>query len=387
MIDKGRLKRPFRLHSGSSPRTFQAPGRVNIIGEHTDYNDGFVMPAAIGLFTRVAAKEGSLNRIRAWSDSLEEAAIFDLNDPIASPRHDWSDYVRGVAVMLERSGYVLRDADLWIEGHIPMGSGLGSSAALEVSTAIALVALAGLTVGPTEIAQMCQRAENEFVGARSGIMDQFACCHGRERQAIFLDCRSLKHRYLPLPESVRLLICNTMTKHALVGGEYNIRRQQCEDGFRILSSVLNGISALRDVTIEQLERSKHLLDDRIYLRCAHVIEENERVQRAAEALQDGDVRRVGMLMNASHESLRDKFEVSSAELDLMVTLARKCDGVYGSRMTGGGFGGCTVSLVDATQGAAIARAVTEGYLAATDIRCDTYLCSAVGGAKEITMQG
>lgn len=367
----------------NSPRTFRAPGRVNLIGEHTDYNDGFVMPAAIDLsvFVRVWPREDRKLAIR--SENFDDQIEFDLDDPNPAPRQHWSDYAVGVAVMLERAGHRLRGAHLHLRGEVPVGSGLSSSAAVEVATACALTANSNLTIDPRELALLCQKAENEFVGARVGIMDQFVVLFGQAERALLLDCRSLEFRLLPLPDTVNLVICNTMVKHALASSAYNERRAQCEAGVRHLAQFLPHIKALRDVTIEQLEQFGRGLSAVVYRRCRHVITENARVLAAAEALERHDLHRYGELMAESHRSLRDDYEVSSRELDLMVEFARPIEGVYGARMTGGGFGGSTVNLVDTGHVEQFRQTVATLYQQATRLHPEIYVCEPSNGAEEI----
>jgi galactokinase len=362
-------------------RIFCAPGRINLIGDHTDYNGGFVMPIAIDRETHVAAAEGMDGWIEVHSETFEEQKIFALDDASPVLSGQWSEYVRGVALMIRKQGYALRGTNLIVHSNIPPGAGLSSSAALEVGCALALLGIAGVHPDLIEIALLCQRAENEFIGAKTGIMDQFASCHGRAGHAIFLDCRSLSHRYIPIPDRLRLLICDTRVRHELASGEYNVRRQQCEEAVRILSHFLP-VSTLRDVKLSDLIQYRGHLGDVLYRRCRHVIQENERTHRAAEALVSGDLQTVGALVNDSHASLRDLYEVSCPELDLMATLARSCNGVYGSRMTGGGFGGCTVSLVNAADADAAGEVISRAYYARTGIRGDIRICTAVGGAAE-----
>ncbi len=376
------LRDRYRRVYSAEPRIFRAPGRVNIIGEHTDYNDGFVMPAAIALYTRVAVHHRAMGCITAQSENLGQRAFIDFDEPNPAPRHDWSDYVRGVALAIRSSGRSLEGANLLIQGNVPIGSGLSSSASLEVATALALLGVSGLELSRTEIARLCQSAENNFVGAKTGIMDQFTSCHGREGHALFLDCRSLEYHYIPIPRNAGLLVCNTMVRHSLASGEYNLRRQQCSEGVRLLSTVLPEISSLRDVSRSALDEHRELLDETIYRRCLHVVNENNRVTKAGIALLDGALKAAGELMNASHESLRGDYEVSCPELDLMVNLARDCPGVFGARMTGGGFGGCIVCLIDKAKANQIARAVTDGYKAHTGIVCETYFCPTADGADE-----
>jgi galactokinase len=367
----------------SSRRLFRAPGRVNLIGEHTDYNDGFVMPVAIDFSTLVTLFPSEHNRLEVFSESFNERVVLDLDNPPTMKRGHWSDYVFGVALMLVRAGHKLRGAYLIVRGDVPLGSGLSSSAALEVATAYALAAHSELSINRVELAKLCRKAENEFVGARVGIMDQFASLFGEVNKAIMLDCRSLEFELLPLSSDTQLVICNTMVKHELASSAYNERRSQCEEGVKGLSGLLPDVTALRDVTSAQLEEHRDALSLLVYRRCRHIVTENERVLAASEALKRSDLRSFGKLMNESHQSLRDDFEVSCEELDLMVELAKSVNGVYGARMTGGGFGGCTVNLVGHDRTEDFKRVVAEGYLKATGLEPEIYVCSAVKGAEEV----
>ncbi len=335
----------FRALFGSpSSLVYRAPGRVNLIGEHTDYNAGFVLPAAIGFWCWIAAAPREDNKLMIHSENYQETIEAKLDGNHLHRTRKWSDYPLGVASVLQESGYRLRGANLYVRGEIPLGAGLSSSAALEVGAACALLEISGHELDRTKIALLCQRAENEFVGARVGIMDQYVCCEARVEHALLLDCRSVEHVPVKLTPGVQLVVCNTMVKHEHGDGEYNVRRRDCEEGVQLLSTVLPGIQALRDVTLRDLEDHRKLLSETVYRRCRHVITENRRVPQAAEALERGDLHTLGELMAESHRSLRDDYQVSCPELDLMVDLAAKHSGVYGTRMTGGGFGGCTVNL-------------------------------------------
>jgi len=370
-----RLKQQFQLRYGTVSRVFRAPGRVNLIGEHTDYNDGFVMPAAIDLSILAAVGPREDLRIRAASLNAEGEIEFDPRD--GKPLNRWTDYVQGVAHELIKGGCRIRGANLLFDGDLPSGGGLSSSAALEVSAALALVAQSGLEISSAEVARICQRAENGFVGMRCGIMDQFASCFGRADHAILLDCRSLHHRYLPLPAGVRIVVANTMVKHALADGEYNVRRKDCEAGARQL-----GVAALRDLSVPEFERQADQLPQRIKRRCRHVITENARVGLAAAALERGDLKWFSRLMEESHRSLRDDYEVSCLELDVMVELAAALPGVYGSRMTGAGFGGCTINLVADSAVDSFRDSLVSAYRERTGKEAAVHVCRAVDGAGE-----
>jgi len=356
---------------------------VNLIGEHTDYNDGFVMPAALDLYTYVAASPRPDRRLRVYSENMDETCDVDLNLIRPGRSGHWSDYVRGVAGVLESSGYRLRGADLAITSEVPLGSGLSSSAALEVSTAWALLGNSQITADRTTIAQMCQKAEHVYAETMCGIMDQFISCHGRVGHALMLDCRSLELELLPIPSHVRLMVCNTMVKHEHATGGYNTRRHECEEGFRVLAQALPGIRALRDVTRDELEKYAHRLSPVIYKRVRHVVTENDRVKEAASALETGDVAAFGRFMADSHRSLRDDYEVSTPELDLMVELANGQEGVYGARMTGGGFGGSTINLVDAAHAEKVQQRLEQNYEARTGLKPTILICEASDGAGAV----
>lgn len=367
----------------TSGRTYRAPGRVNLIGEHTDYNDGFVMPAALDFSTWVTISPRDDRKVTVFSESFAEQVEFDLDASSAAASGHWSDYVKGVAVILEQAGHLLRGATLSIRSEVPIGSGLSSSAAIEVATARALLENSDLSLDQVEVAKICQRAENEFVGMRCGIMDQFISCCGEKGKALLLDCRSLSYELLPLPEEARLVICNTMVRHALATGEYNARRAECEAGVRYFARIRPDVRALRDVSESDLDRDGGDLPEVIRRRCRHVITENARVLAAGASLESGDLNRFGQLMNESHQSLRDDYEVSCTELDLMVELARPLSGVYGARMTGGGFGGCTINLVKADNVPEFRRVVALGYEQTTGLTPEIYVCNAAAGAGEV----
>ena len=374
---------------GVSPRIFRAPGRTNLIGEHTDYNDGFVMPAAIEFHTWVAAAGRSDWKVVVHSQEWNETAEFSLDDDDASPRHQWLDYVRGVAIQLQRAGIKLGGSNLLIYSDVPIGAGLSSSAALEVASALALMNLSGDGDGKTslnrvDLAKLCQRAENETVGARCGIMDQFASANGRAGHALLLDCRSLEFKLLPLPDDVSLIICNTMVPHRNVSGEYNLRRSQCEQGVKFFAAQIPGVRALRDVSWEQLQQYAKELDETIFRRCRHVVTENARTIDAAAALQCGQIQRFGELMYASHRSLKNDYEVSCVELDMMVELASGLSGVYGARMTGGGFGGCTINLVRKELASEFTGNITKMYKDKTGIDPEVYVTTAADGAGPVS---
>jgi galactokinase len=377
------LEQKFVALFGASPRIFQAPGRVNLIGEHTDYNDGFVVPAAIGFCTRAALAPRRDRKLVVRSENFAEQLEFDLDQFPEQRAGHWSDYVIGVAKTLAQSGAKLMGANLLVEGDVPQGAGLSSSASIEVAVGYALLDLAGEKIDLMKLALHCQGAENEFVGARCGIMDQFVSSHGEEGMALLLDCRSLEYKRLALGDGARLVICNTMIRHSIAGGEYNRRREECEAAVRYFAEHRPGVRALRDVTEIDLGTHGKGLPGTIMRRCRHVISENSRVLQAASALERNDLETFGTLMRDSHVSLRDDFDVSCSELDLMVELAGRASGVYGARMTGGGFGGCTINLVRKDCVAAFKASVSEGYERSTGRAPEIYVCSAANGVKQV----
>lgn len=369
----------FRSRFGGEPRIFRAPGRVNLIGEHTDYNDGFVMPAAIEYEAKTAARKRADNLIRLYAFDLDESAELDLDAP-APPRHDWADYAFGVALLLKQTGHPIGGADIVMSSTVPIGSGLSSSAAFEVVIGYTLLSLHGLPVDTVDLAKLCQKAENEYVGMRCGIMDQFISANGAHDHALMIDCRSLETRLVPIDSRARIVVANTMVHHAHAGGEYNRRRASCEEGVSLLAPAIGGkISALRDISLAALETHKGLLSDETYRRCRHVITENARVLAAADALRGGDLERCGMLMDQSHVSMRDDYEISCTEIDILVEIARRQQGCLGSRMTGGGFGGCTVSLVETDAVASFIASVGAEYQKATGLTSEIFACSPTEG--------
>ena len=333
----------------------RAPGRVNLIGEHTDYNEGFVLPIAIDRATFVAARARADRVIRVHSAQFDAGDQFSIDQIERNPAQPWSNYVRGVVKAMLSRDLPLRGADLLIDSQVPLGAGLSSSAALEVAVAYALQLLNDLDLLGEELALLAQGAEQSFVGMQCGIMDQFMAALGRAGHALLLDCRDLSYRPIPIPPQARVVVCDSGVRHDLVGSEYNERRAVCEQAVRLLRARLPRISALRDVTPAHLEANADLLPPVVHRRARHVVSEIERTLAAAAALERGDLPRFGALMDASHASLRDDYEVSIPELDALVEIARGLPGCYGSRLTGGGFGGSTVSLV--------AEGAVEGFMA------------------------
>ncbi len=374
----------YQDYFGSNPSHISiGPGRVNLIGEHTDYNDGFVLPVAIKRDVRVAFRPRSDRKVRLFSVEYSESFEFNLDEIAHNPDKLWTNYVMGVAWSLAERGLHLTGIDAALSGNVPRGSGLSSSAAIEIATALAFLHASGqinALSGP-QIAKAAQRAENAFVGVNCGIMDQFISIMGAENHALLIDCRTLDYTLAPMPENISLVIGNTKASRSLASSAYNERRAQCEEGVATLQSVLPEIRALRDVTCAQLEQHKALLSETVYRRCRHVIGENERVMQTVAALASGDLAQVGRLMNTSHESLRHDYEVSSAALDTMVDAMRSVAGCYGARLTGAGFGGCAIALVEPGREQAIADTIYEQYPKVTQLWPEVYTSKASAGAR------
>lgn len=359
--------------------TARAPGRVNIIGEHTDYNEGFVLPAAIGYYTFAAATPRTDRVVRVASEG-REPATFDLDALWLDRRGDWTDYPRGVLIELGRAGIALRGADVHVRSTVPPGAGLSSSASFEASLALTLLEIAHARIDNVALARLCQRAEIEHAGTQCGIMDQFTVLLGQPGCVLLLDTRSLASAPLALTERVRVVICNTMTTRELSSGEFNHRRAECEAAVEHFRRWDASVTALRDITPTELVRHEPDLPADLYRRVRHVVSEDARVLEAAQALQRDDAQALGSLMNASHDSLRSDYEVSSPELDLMVAIARGCEGVYGARMTGGGFGGCTVNLVETKFAQSFRERIVTEYRNATGTTVELYDGTPVAGA-------
>lgn len=374
----------FQQHFGSEPTDLAVgPGRVNLIGEHTDYNDGFVLPVAIKRDVRVAFRPRADRHVRLLSVEYGETYEFDLDQLANNPDKLWTNYIMGIAWSLAEQGIELTGIDAAFSGNVPRASGLSSSAAIEIATALAFMHASGKmdALSGTQIAKAAQRAENSFVGVNCGIMDQFISMLGAENHALLIDCRSLDYTLVPFPSNGAMVIGNTKASRSLASSAYNERRAQCEEGVAKLQSVLPGIIALRDVSSAQLEAHKSLLSEIVYRRCRHVISENERVMQTVEALKQGDLHTVGRLMDASHTSLRDDYEVSSAALDVMVEAMRAVPGCFGARLTGAGFGGCAIALVEPGKEQSVADAIFDRYPKATNIWPEVYTSPASAGAR------
>ncbi len=363
-------------------RAFRAPGRVNLIGEHTDYNLGFVLPIALDLACVVSSAPSTDGRLRIYTEDLDKSADCAVTDlPHLSPLHDWTDYVIGVARELIAAGYGVGPQILRIHSTVPTGSGLSSSAALEVSSALAM--LGGRSVEPLRLAQLCQRAEREFVGVPSGIMDQYVAVFGHEGSAIEIDCRSLTHKVVALPPDLEIVAVNSMVKHELGQSAYRERTEQCAAAVEAIRARYPAVDSLRDVDTAMFYEIASALPDTIRRRARHVVTEDERVGKFVAACQAADLRGMGELFVESHRSLQFDYEVSCEELDFLVDTAIAIEGVYGARMTGGGFGGCTVNLVDPAVKAHFEHEIAGKYEERFGVRPQVYRCRPSAGASEV----
>lgn len=370
-----------RYPASRGVRVFRAPGRVNLIGEHTDYNLGFVLPIALDLACFVAAGDAPDGRLHVYSEQKNESREWRIEDLAAlTPAGDWADYVAGVARELVRAGLQIAPKSLLIRSTVPEGAGLSSSAALEVATALAL--LSGREIAPRRLAEICRRAEVEFVGVPCGIMDQYVGVFGRAHAALRIDCRSLESEPVELPAGVEIVAVNSMVKHALGATAYKQRTEECAAAVGMIRRLDPAVSSLRDVSVALLERAAPSLPEAIARRARHVVTENERVRSFVSACREGDFGRMGRLLAASHLSLKQDYEVSCAELDFLVDTAVRCEGVLGARMTGGGFGGCSVNLVRRGSAEPLKRTISNDYGARFGIKPQIFDCRTSEGAGE-----
>ena len=370
-----------RFHA--EPAIFVAPGRVNLIGEHTDYAEGFVMPVAIDFATLAAISPRTDGKIAIYSENYQEERYFDAAALPAKASQHWTDYPIGVVSILTGEGHKIPGFSLTLWGDVPLGSGLSSSAALEVVTALAVLSLIGASYPGPVLARLCQRAENEYVGASCGIMDQFISANGKKDHALLLDCRDLSFKLAPIPSHVALVIANTMVKHSVAGGDYPTRRRESEAACAVIASHRPGVPFLRDATLEDLDKWGSEMAPKSLMRARHVISENLRTVAAADALLKGDLAELGRLMAEAHTSYSKDFEGSCVEADAMVALAQDLPGLIGARLTGGGFGGCTVNVVEQTQAQAFAEALGKRYAAQFGIVPQIHICHASGGAHRL----
>ncbi len=367
----------FSAYFNAKPQFIaRAPGRVNLIGEHTDYNDGFVLPMAIDreVWIALAPRTDSIVRIRSLD--LQVDAAFDLHS--FAKGEGWIEYVKGVAYELQKEGCALRGFDATMTGDVPRGAGLSSSAAVELAAARAFAAVSGFPWDAAKMARISQKAENEWVGVNCGIMDQMASAASQKGYALFLDCRTLEIQHAPLPEKISVVILDTSTRRGLVDSAYNERRSQCEEAAHWF-----GVKALRDVGMEALKKGEGKLGKNIMKRARHIVTENMRVLEAVQAMKAGDVKRLGELFNASHASLRDDFEVTNKALNQIVECAQEQSSCYGARMTGAGFGGCAVALVEEQKVDEFVNAVSAAYKKKSDLEASVYVCKPNAGADVI----
>jgi galactokinase len=386
-VSEEEVLQAHRQRFGTGGRLYAAPARVNLIGEHTDYTGGLVMPMAIGFHTLAVVSPRDDGRAVIFSANFQEEAVFEVASLGRQPRGHWSDYPAGVLWSLSQDGVAVGGFSLSLTGDVPVGAGLSSSASVEVATAMALLGLAEVTLPLKTIATLCRRAENEYVGAKSGIMDQFVVTGAVKKRAMLIDCRSLEFDLLPLPSRVRVVICNSMVKHAVATGEYGNRSDEVYAGQAALHRAQPEIELLRDATLTDIEACRGEMSEASFLRCRHIITENGRVIEAKDALLRGDVEEFGRLMVVAHASMRDDFAASCAEVDALVEIAMGQGGCFGARMTGGGFGGCTVNIVLAEKAESFVEAVKCEYAERTGIAADCFICEASDGALAIEEKG
>jgi galactokinase len=371
----------FKRRFGEEPTLIvRAPGRVNLIGEHTDYNDGFVMPLAIDRAVWIAARPRDDDYVTLYSVDFGQVADISLME-IIRRENLWVEYVQGVAWALQEVGHTLKGWNGVIAGDVPIGAGLSSSAATELASARTICAVADIPWDAPEMAKLCQRVENQWIGVKTGIMDQMISATGVADHAVLIDCRSLELTSVPLPPGTAIIVMDTATRRELVTSAYGERRAQCETAAKFF-----GVPALRDVTLPQLEAAKDQLEDVVYRRARHVVSENERTVQAAEAMRRGDAVRLGLLMNDSHTSMRDDFEITNDALNVIVECARQHEACIGARMTGGGFGGCAVALVRADAAQDFAEKVGEEYGRRTNLTPAVYICHATDGARIVAAE-
>jgi len=384
MHDSAILRSMHLRRFQANPAIFAAPGRVNLIGEHTDYAEGFVMPAAIDFATLAGISPRSDGKVVLYSENYGQERAFEAAALPSRASQHWTDYPLGVVAILAAEGHAIPGFSLSIWSDVPLGSGLSSSAALEVATALAVTSLIGVSYPGPVLARFCQRAENEFVGANCGIMDQFISANGAKDHALLLDCRDLSFKLAPILANIALVIANTMVKHSVAGGEYTTRRAEVEAACAVIAAHRPEVRFLRDATLEDLEKWGQEMTPNSLKRARHVITENLRTVAAAEALIKHDLPELGRLMAAAHLSYSRDFEASCMEADAMVALVQDLPGLIGARLTGGGFGGCTINLVEQSHATAFVDALASRYTAKIGIAPQIHICHAAGGAHQLT---
>ena len=383
MHDPEALRSLHVARFGVQPAVFAAPGRVNLIGEHTDYAEGFVMPAAIDFATLAGISARADGKVVLYSENYGDQRVYDAAGLPTERSGHWSDYPLGVLAVLAGEGHTIPGLSLSLWGDVPLGSGLSSSAAVEVATAVAVESLLGIRYPGPVLARLCQRSENEFVGSSCGIMDQFISANGAKDHALLLDCRDLSYKLAPIPADVALVIANTMVQHAVTGGEYTSRRAQVEEASASIARHRPEVGFLRDATLDDLKKWGGEMSPEALKRARHVITENVRTVAAAQALMENDMKELGRLMAEAHLSYSRDFEASCAEADTMVELAQDLPGLIGARLTGGGFGGCTVNLVQADHARGFATSLAALYRDSTGIEPQIHICHASGGAHRV----
>jgi galactokinase len=377
------VQKKFKELYGENPMLFRSPGRVNLIGEHTDYNEGFVLPAAVDKAIYIALSPRKDRKCFLFANDLNQSHEFHASDLVKSEKR-WPNYIMGVVDQIQKAGHVIPGFNCVFGGDIPIGAGMSSSAAIEAGLAFALNKIFGLNIDRLDLVKLSQKAENEFVGVRCGIMDQFINIFGKPKKVLKLDCRSLEYTYFPFErEDLKIVLCDTQVPRALASSEYNIRRQQCESGVKLLQKYAPSIKSLRDVSLELLEAHQQEFDSIIYKRCDYVIRENLRVETACKDLERGDFHSFGQQMYDSHAGLRDGYEVSCRELDILVEAASEVEGVLGARLMGAGFGGCTINLVEEEAVENFSEKVSAGYQAKTGRESKIYVTRLLSGTEQI----
>ncbi|NOK60222.1 MAG: galactokinase [Chloroflexi bacterium AL-W] len=384
MVDTTIVCTQFEQHYGYSPEiVVRAPGRVNLIGDHTDYNDGFVLPIAIDRTTYIAARPRDDQQVRVVAVDIDDQDAFGLDHIAYSTNHPWSNYVRGVVKEILSEQHHIGGAELLITSDVPRGAGLSSSAALEVAVGYTFVKLYNLEMAHTSLALLAQRAENTFVGVQCGVMDQLISVLGHDGHAVRIDCRDLSNYIVPLYQNTSIVVCNSNMERMLTNSAYNQRREECAEAVRRFKTWYPDIVALRDITPAMFDQHAEALPETVRARARHVVSENARVLRSTTALEQHDVMTFGALMNESHTSLRNDYEVSIPELDILVTSAQQVSGCYGARLTGAGFGGCIVSVVDTNAVESFRQSVAEAYQKATGRDTTIYICRATDGVNQV----
>lgn len=364
-------------------RLFQAPARVNIIGEHTDYNGGYVLPTTTALYTWLAVTPRDDNVVEVRSENLDDGQAFSLDGLEPVTEIDWIEYIKGVAAVLDAEGLSPVGANMLIDSDIPLGAGLSSSASLELAVTAAFLAVSEQTLPAARAAELCQRAEQQFAHVQCGIMDQYTVACAEKGNAILLDCQSMDVTQVPIPESIGFIITDSGVRHRLPDGDYNNRRDECLEALSVLHKHNAGIESFRDIDHALLRDNENLLGPRLFRRCRHILTENERVLQAVTALHEDDPARLGSLINAGHQSLRDDFEISCKEVDDLVDIANSIDGVLGSRMIGGGFGGCVLSVTLAENAVQVAEEIRARYSQFTGTDTWTHVVEAAHPVREV----